>query len=314
MTGGIATAKRLQMASFPRHDHAAAAFAIAAAGVAAFAAMDALMKLITLSLGAYNAVLWRILTSIPINGSLYALSGMRRPAWPVVRLHLLRGAVNAASALGFFWGLARMPIAEAIALAFIAPIVAQYLAVLMLGERFRVRTIVASLIGLTGVAVILWAQLDLPDGQRDARGALAILLSATLYALNLVLLRRQAQAETPQEVTFFQTVAVALCLGLAAPFLIVLPAASEWPTLLVAALLMTIATLAFAWAYRRAETQYLATVEYSALIWAALFGYLLFGEEIMATTIIGALLIVAGCLLAAGSARGPRLSPAEGPA
>ncbi len=55
---------------------------------------------------------------------------------------------------------------------------------------------------------------------------------------------------------------------------------------------------AFAWAYARAEAQHLIPVEYTAFIWAAIIGWLAFGERLTLTTLAGAALIVAGCLLA----------------
>jgi S-adenosylmethionine uptake transporter len=67
------------------------------------------------------------------------------------------------------------------------------------------------------------------------------------------------------------------------------------------------ATLAFtslaalSWAYARAEAQRLIPVEYSAFLWAAIMGWLAFGERLTLTTVAGALLIVAGCLIAARS-------------
>ena len=57
----------------------------------------------------------------------------------------------------------------------------------------------------------------------------------------------------------------------------------------------------FAWAYARGEASYLAVTEYSAFLWAALMGWLMFREQVSAYTIAGAVLIVGGCLVAARS-------------
>jgi S-adenosylmethionine uptake transporter len=63
--------------------------------------------------------------------------------------------------------------------------------------------------------------------------------------------------------------------------------------------------LLLAWAYARAEAQRLAPVEFTGLIWAALLGYLVFGEEIGVATVLGAGLIVTGCVLATRKERIP---------
>ena len=77
-----------------------------------------------------------------------------------MKLHALRGAVSGAMATSFFTGLVYLPMAEGIALSFIAPLIALYLAAVMLGETIGGRAILASLLGLAGVAVIAAARLS----------------------------------------------------------------------------------------------------------------------------------------------------------
>ena len=288
-------------------------FVMLALGVAVFSVMDAVMKGTTLALGTYNAVFWRQVIAVPLSALIYFAV---RPAWPTritLWRHVIRGVINTVSAVTFFWGLARMPIAEAITLSFVAPIMALYLAALLLGEKIGARAVAASLLSFCGVLLILWVRLDQPAGVRSGWGAVSILVAALLYAYNLILLRQQALVAGPGEVAFFQNVVAAICLALFAPFLAIVPPLREVPALAGSALLVIIAALLFAWAYRRAEAQHLATLEYGALLWGALLGYLMFDERVAVTTILGAILIVSGCLLAARAGRQP-MSPAEGPA
>jgi len=294
----------------PQDHRPFAPFAVLALGVAAFSVMDAIMKGLTLALGAYNAIFWRLIVALPISGVLYATARAGRPTRAAMKLHALRGAVNAASAVTFFWGLARMPLAEGVAISFVAPIIALFLAALLLGERIGQGAVLASLLGISGVIVILWPQIATPGRVRDLWGAASILLAAALYAYNLILLRQQAQIAGPQEVTFFQNLVITLCLLVFAPLLAQAPSVPHLPMLIAAAVLVSAANLLFAWAYRRAEAQHLAPLEYSALLWAAILGYGMFGEAIRPTTIAGAALIIAGCSIAARSGR-RQLSPAE---
>ena len=81
------------------------------------------------------------------------------------------------------------------------------------------------------------------------------------------------------------------------------PDASHWPWLIMAAALSTSSGLLLSWAYARAEASYLAATEYTAFLWAALFGWLFFAEPLSPYTLAGAMLIVAGCLLAARKAQ-----------
>ena len=291
------------MASLPKSAGNALPIAVATLGIATFSGMDAVMKGLALAIGAYNAVFWRMLIGLALSGIVYAIARPSRPSRAAMRIHVVRGTVSSVMALTFFWGIARMPLAEAVALTFIAPLIALYLAALLLGEPVGPRTVIASLVGFAGVVVIIGSRASSP-GDRDLWGAASILVSAMLYAYNIILMRQQALKAAPLEIAFFQNLIVAACLALAAPFVAVVPGAVHLPAMILAALLAFASLLLLAWAYARAEAQHLAPVEYTALVWAALFGFLVFAEQVGAATIVGAGLIVAGCVLAARGARG----------
>lgn len=274
-------------------------FLAACLGVALFSGMDAVMKGLALSIGAYNALLWRSLAGA-LMGAVAML--VMRPRWParhVFRIHLLRGSIVAVMALAFFWGIARLPLAEAIALSFIAPLIALFLAALLLKERIGRSAIIASLLGLAGVTAILSGRLS-SDYDPDALwGAIAILFSAGLFAYNLILQRKQAQLASPVEIAFFQNLIVLLVLALAAPLLAVRPDSVHIPPIIGAAMLAFLSLMLLSWAYARAEAQILIPVEYTAFLWAAILGWLVFQEPLRVATIGGAALIVTGCVIAA---------------
>ncbi len=276
------------------------AFLVGMVGIATFAVMDAVMKGLVLAIGTYATLLWRSFVGVGLAGSLFAASSPRWPARSTLNIHLARGAVSTVMGVLFFWGLARVPLAQAIALAFIAPLIALVLAAAMLGEVVEKRTVGASLVAFAGVAVIFIGQAQADLGHDAMLGSLAIVISALLYALNLILMRRQSQASGPAEAAFFQNVTVSALLLAALPMLgTSMPAAGHWPWILLAAFLSTASLLMLSWAYARAEASYLAATEYSAFLWAMLLGWLVFGEPVSPYTLAGAGLIVAGCFLAA---------------
>lgn len=278
-----------------RH-HPLLPFFAVALGMATFSVMDALMKSASLAVGAYNAMLFRSLIGLVLMLPLWAWGGGRWPDTPALRLHAMRGAISAAMATSFFWGLMRMPLAEAIALSFIAPLIALYLAAVMLGEKIGSKAIGASLLGLAGVAVIGGARLGGEDFGPDAAwGIGAILLSAVLYAFNLIFQRKQAQIASPQEVALFQTVFVTLFLGLFAPWLAEVPSLRALADISGGAVLAMVSLMVISWGYGRAETQVLLPIEYTAFIWAALLGWLMFDEAVGPATVAGVILIVIGC-------------------
>lgn len=268
------------------------------------------MKDLSIALGAYNAVLWRCLVGAALAGSVWAALRSRWPSAAAMRLHLLRSAMVAVMAVSFFWALARLPLAEAIALSFIAPLITLYLAAVMLGEKVGRDAVLASLLGLAGMLVILSAKLGGPGGGlRDGAAVGAVLFSAVTYAFNLVIARRQAQIASPTEIAFFQNLLVGSFLALAAPWLAVFPAANWWPHIGGAATLATISVFLLAWAYARAEAQHLVTVEYTAFLWAAVLGWIWFREPLAWQTVAGTVLIVAGCLMA--TRRRPEIDKVE---
>ncbi len=277
----------------------AIAFAVASLGIASFSAMDAVMKHLALALGAYNAIMWRVVAGAVLAGIFYFALRCPKPSRPAMRVHLLRGVMTSVMALLFFWGLARVPLAQGVALSFVAPLIALYLAAIILKERIERKAVAASLLGFAGVLVILAAQARAEMGPEALRGALAILASAILYAWNIILMRQQALVAKPVEIAFFTGLIVSGCYLLAAPFLAEIPPASEVPAILSAALLAFLSLLLLSWAYARAEAQHLAPVEYTAFVWAVLLGFLVFGEPVRPLTLIGAAMIVAACLIAA---------------
>ena len=275
------------------------AFAVATVGIASFSGMDAVMKALTLALGAYNAMLWRILVGALIGGSLWLALRSPRPSRAAMRIHIIRGMMSSVMAILFFWGLARVPLAQGVALAFVAPLIALYLAAILLKEQIKRRAILASLLGFAGVLVILAAQAQADMGPDAFRGAMAILASAVFYAWNIVLMRQQALVARPLEVAFFTGLVVAACYLPFAPVLAILPPPGEYPAILAAALLGLGSLMLLSWAYARAEAQYLAPVEYTAFIWAALLGIVVFAEPVRPLTLIGAAMIVGACIIAA---------------
>lgn len=289
-------------------DRQALPFFVTVGAIALYSLMDGLMKGASLAVGAYSAMLWRSLAGTAVMVPLWRWRGGRWPGASTVRLHLLRGAVAAGMAVTFFYGLTLLPMAEAIAISFIAPLLALYLAAATLGETIHRRAVAASLLGLAGVAVIALTRLGASDhGDGTALGIASVLLSAVLYACNLVLQRRQSQVAKPLEIASFMNATVLLTLLPAAPWLARVPDSGATSALIVGAAALAVgAGMMLSWAYARAETQVLVPVEYTAFGWAALMGWLAFGERLTWSTLLGTGLVVAACWIAA-----PRKRPEQ---
>lgn len=284
----------------PIRNHSLLPFVAALAGVGFLSLMDAFMKEAALMIGAYTATILRSAIGAAIIAPVWLARG---PAWPtraVWKLHLTRGVVSAFMALTFFFALTRLPLAEAIALSFIAPLIALYLASVLLGEVISRAAVLASLLGFAGTLVIIGGRIG--QGKFDdgaALGVASLFVSALLYAYNFIVIRRQAQVAGPIEITTFHSGIGGLVLLSVAPILWETPSSDALLPLLAAGALTVAGSLSIAWAYARAEAQALVPTEYSGFIWAAAFGWLFFREGVTWPTLAGTILIIAGCWLAA---------------
>jgi len=286
------------MAALMLHSRNTRAFAVAAIGIAIYSFMDVLMKGLSITSGAYSAVLWRSLAGVVVAGALFVAQRKKWPGGDALKLHIARGLTAGFSVLLFFWGLARVPMAQSVALTFVAPLVALYLAAVMLGERIGRLAIAGSTVASVGVLAIALGQARAGGSAALFAGSAAIIVASFLYAYSLILLRRQAQLASPLEVALFTSLVIGVVLLIGAPLFAEMPSAAQLPTVVLAAVLGTASAMMLAWAYGRAEAQVLAPVEYTAFVWAALFGYLFFSETISFYTIAGAALIITGCLIA----------------
>src|SRR3954447_19267355 len=269
--------------------------------------MDAVMKGLVIAIGLFAVSVWRSLLNLAISGILYLPLRSTQPERKTLMIHIGRGVVVMVMAALFFWGIGRVPLAQAIALTFIAPLIALLLAAFFLGERVGKRSIAGSVAAFAGAVVIVFGDARAELGPGVLLGSAAIIGSALCYAVNIVMMRHQALAAKPLEINFFQSLTVLILWGVALA-IFGMPAwpATQWHWVVVASLLSTAGGLLFSWAYARAEAGYLAVTEYSGFLWASALGWLIFRERVSLYTLAGAVLIVGGCLIAA---RRPAVPP-----
>lgn len=263
-------------------------------------AMDAGMKSLVIAAGVYNIILWRSVLATLASAAGWSARSRVRPGFRALRLHVLRAVIVGIVLITFFWGLARLPLAEAIGLSFIAPLFALFLAAFILGERIRPQAVWAAVLGFLGVAVIVAGQFGAASYSRETLlGTLSILVSTVFYGFNLILTRKQAQIASPIEIMFFQNLSLLIILGLAAPWIAQLLPQQYWLPLVGVTALSLTGQYLMSWSYARAEAQYLISTEYTAFIWAIALGWFFFDETVSWQTLAGAGLIIVSCWIAA---------------
>lgn len=209
--------------------------------------------------------------------------------------NLIRVPVVVVTAGSFFYSISVLPLAEALTLSFLAPVFVAVLGAMLLKERFDGRILQALAFGVAGMLIMVWPRLQ---GQVSGAslGVAAALFSAFAYAFNLILLRRIALKEHPAIIVAFQNLGPALCLAIPVSFVFVPMSAADLFAYGLAGALGVGGHLLLTSAFARAPASRLAPLEYTALIWASLLGWGMFGEIPLITTFAGAVLIVAGAV------------------
>lgn len=270
----------------------------AAAAIALLSAMDALIKGLSARLSVVEIAFARYLIGCVVIGAVVLAVRPPVPSLETLRTNGLRALLVVATALTFFYALSVLPLAETLAISFISPILTAGLGALMLGERVGRRVAAALGLGFAGMAVVVVGQLGAPGAERPLLGIAAVLASALTYSLSMVLLRARAQRDPVVTIVAIQNVGSTLVLAGPAAAVWTPVAGTDWAVLVAIGTLGVLGHLLISRAYARAEAARLAVMEYTALVWAVLFGFFGFNEVPSAITLAGTALIIGGSILA----------------
>lgn len=285
--------------SYPT-DHARPAipFLVATAAIMVFTTMDGVVKSLPTAIPTIQIVAMRFAFGIPM---VLAALHHNRAGWPSLaswKANAPRGLLSMGSTFLFFTALRHLPFAEALALSYIGPLMVAFMAAAILGERLRLGVIGPILLGLGGVAIIAWDSLSHQTGlSTDLIGIGAAIGSAATYATGNVLLRSQAQRDHATSIVLIQHVVPTI---LATPFALAgweSPGTTIWLIFPLLAFFGVTGHFLLVWAFGRAPAGVLAVVDYLALPYAALLGFVFFNEVPNGAMWAGAAIIVAACLI-----------------
>jgi drug/metabolite transporter (DMT)-like permease len=209
-------------------------------------------------------------------------------------LQLMRGAALLSSSLFFISGLRFLPIAEASATGFVAPLFVTALSIIFLGEKVGMRRWVATALGLVGVIIILR-----PGSGAFHPAAFFPIVSALAWACTLIMTRMMSGSERAVTTMTYSSITGVCILSALVPFVWVAP---SWHDIMFG-ILIGVASTAGQWivvlAFRYADASVLAPFSYTQLLWVSILGFLVFGEVPDIWTITGAAFIVASGLYTA---------------
>ena len=207
----------------------------------------------------------------------------KMPGWTA-----LRAVLTVLNGLSGFYAFSVLPLSEAYSIIFAMPMLVTLIAIPMLGERVGLHRGLAVVVGLAGVVVVMR-----PGSGEFGLGHVAALSAAALGAMNSVLVRKTGHAERSAVIMLYPMIANFLVSGLAMPFVYrPMPVTHLGLVAAMAFLGLTASMLAIA-AYRRAPAIIVAPMQYSQIIWATIFGALIFDERPDLYTAAGTAIIIA---------------------
>lgn len=277
-----------------------AALLLAIIAISMGSSIDALVKAIAPDAGLHHLLAWRFLFGGLITLSVFRAQRRPMPSAASIRFHTMRGLIQLACAFTFFFALITIPLAMATIIGFTAALMVPFVARILLGERVTLIAFFATMIGFAGAVL---AVLGRPDSGASSElwlwGVASCFLSAFLYAFGLVLLRMRATHEDATTIAMFTNVVPAIALLPVTFGIFGTPDWNDIPLFLMFGILGYATWYLMTLAYARAPAQRLAPLEYSALIWSGLLGSVFFQEHPGWQTWVGAIIIIAACLIVA---------------
>jgi drug/metabolite transporter (DMT)-like permease len=265
---------------------------IALLAFAIYSSHDVVVKYLGALYSPFQIIFFTSLLSFPLVTLMLVrdpTAGNLRPVHPWwLALRSLAMATGATSA---FYAFSVLPLAQTYAILFASPLLITLLSIPVLGEKVGLHRALAVLVGLAGVLVVLR-----PGATDLTLGHLAALVAALANATQSVIVRKIGREERRVVMMLYPLAATFLVMGVALPFVYVPMPVFDLGAMAIVAVFGFIAALCLVLAYTMGEAAVVAPMQYSQIVWAALYGFFLFGESIDRATWIGAGIVIASGL------------------
>ena len=205
-----------------------------------------------------------------------------------VGLQISRGVLAAFSAVVFIYAVSFIPLADAVAISFVAPFIVTLLGALVLREYVGPRRWIAIIIGFLGTLIIIRPGLGVLHP-----AAFAVIAAATAFAMRQVVSRMVAGADPTRTTVAYTAIVSFALLTLPLPWVWQSPTSFEITLLAAMAVMAALAEVFVIMALDAAEAVVVAPMQYSLMIWGTMYGFLVFGQLPDIWTWVGALIIVA---------------------
>ena len=255
--------------------------------------LDSIVKLVAnAGMHPIQIVFFRNLFGLTALLPLFLQTGFFQLRTKRLSFHILRGGIHSFAMISWFTAITLIPLAEATALSFLIPIYASIGAILVMDEPSLRRRWVAIVISFIGMLVILQ-----PGFAEISLGSILVVISGIAVAISKLMTKSLTRTDTPATIVFFMSLMVTFISFFPALFFWRWPPVELWFWLLLLGLGGSFAHIIQTHSYRIGEMTVVEPMSYFRLIWAATFGFLLFGEVPGTWTWIGTVIIVTGALL-----------------
>lgn len=270
------------------------AMALRLAAVAVLATLMMLVKYTVDSGVAFAEVLfWRQVTTVPILLGWLALRGeVRRLRTKRLPAHLRRALMGTVGMAFTFGAPVLLPLAEATTLGFTNPIFAVIFSALLLGEKVGPYRWVAVILGFCGVLVIAR-----PEGNLPLLGSLVGLGAGVMVALISIQVRDLTRTDEPLSIVFWFAALSTPVLAIGLPFVASAHTGEQWLLIGALGVLGCVGQLLLTASLRFGQVATVIVMDYTALAWAALYGWTIWGDVPRGATWLGAPLILAAGLV-----------------
>jgi drug/metabolite transporter (DMT)-like permease len=209
-------------------------------------------------------------------------------------MQAVRGLCLVGSSILFVFGVRQMPMAEAAAISFIAPLLITVLSIPLLGEVVGIRRWIAVTVGMVGMLIIVR-----PGTSAFQPAAFFGVASSLCWSMALIITRKMATTERPTTTLLWSSVVGAMVLSALLPLNFIWPTSAEFALAFVLGVLASIGQWMVVLAHRQAPASLLAPFTYVQLLWSTLGGYLVFAALPDHWTLVGAAIIIASGLYTA---------------
>ena len=261
-------------------------------GIASFSVMDATIKWLTADYPVTQIVALRSWFGLPLL-CFFALRGGGLKSLKTSRpqVHFGRYLLVLALSFSFFWALSQLKLVDAIAITFAAPIFITALSVPILKEPVGMHRWVAISIGFFGVLVMLRPGMGVFQW-----AAVVVIGSVVVYSLLMITTRVFKAVESTASLMLYPQLGMSLTGIILVPFVWVTPDLKDLGLFAVAGIFGSLGVMFVTHAFRLGPAAVISPFEYSALLWATLLGFMLWGELPDTMTLIGAAIIIASGL------------------